>query len=135
MAGNTRKRTNGSGAPRGGDATIDAATVRLRVDRLADSAASIVHVVDEVAEGAETQGRNLDLTLTEVNQIAASLAETAKQADLVTASADGLLSSINEMAASVEQVSANALSLSSSVAETAASAQETASSIKSTETR
>jgi methyl-accepting chemotaxis protein len=93
--------------------------------------AGFTRLTDEMAGGALLQVRGLGGAVEDMNEIVASLSETAAQAESARTSSDGLTSSVNELAASIEQVSANTNSLASSVAETAASAQESASSIQS----
>ena len=60
----------------------------------------------EVSDGADAQMRSVDSALSGVNQLSASLKETATQAEVVTASTESLVSSINEVAASIEEVTA-----------------------------
>src|SRR5215216_3839985 len=85
----------------------------------AGSMAGFSRLADEMAGGALLQVRGLESATDDMNEIVASLSETASQAESARMSSDGLVSSVNEIAASIEQVSANTNSLASSVAETA----------------
>ena len=113
MASPTTRRTNGSNGHAGRIQRFDADAVRTRADQISHSASLIARVADEVAEGAQSQGRSLDEAVSELSGMTSSLVESSTQAESVSVSADELVSSMNEMAASIEQVTANATSLSS----------------------
>ncbi|HET9467565.1 MAG TPA: hypothetical protein VFO48_04095, partial [Vicinamibacterales bacterium] len=119
MASQSRK-TNGSNGGHGRG--IDTKTLRSRAELVTVSAAGIARIADEVAQGSVAQLGTLDEALGDMNEIVASLGETAIQAESATNSSEALVSSVNEIAASIEQVSANTASLSSSIGQTAASA-------------
>ena len=76
----TRTKTNGraNGSRRGFDPSLVAA----QTDQLTAAAHAIARITDEVSEGADTQVRSLDATLSGLNEMAASLKETAGQADV-----------------------------------------------------
>ena len=101
-----------------------------QAEQLTAAASTISRITEDVAEGADVQVRTLERTVVGVNEMAASLKETAGQADSVAVSTEELLSSVNEMAASIEQVTANTTSLSVSVAQTAASIEQNAASVQ-----
>src|SRR5687768_17377172 len=97
--GKPEARSNGSSA-----------TSRVVLDqaaRVTGSAGIIARVAEEVSEGAGLQLSSLDSALNGLNEMSASLRETATQADSLAGSAEELSSSVNEMAASIEQVTAN----------------------------
>src|SRR5262245_21990130 len=112
------RRTNGANGlySRG----IDIVTIRSQAEQVSLSAAGIARIADEVAQGATVQLGSLDGALGEMNEVVASLLDTAAQAESATNSSESLVSSVNEIAASIEQVSANTTSLSASVAQSAA---------------
>ena len=110
---------------------IDISRVRESTAGLTDSAAMISRTADDVATGAESQAQALDSAVSVVNEMAASLKETAGLAESVAASTEELASTVNEVAASIEQITGNSTQVAATVNETAASSQETAASIKS----
>src|SRR5215212_2182266 len=110
--------------------TLDATLVAARTDQVEAAAHAIARISGDVSEGADSQIRSLDGTLSGLNEMVASLKETAGQADSVAASAEELLSSVNEMAASIEQVTANTVSLAASVGETSTSIVQTSASMR-----
>ena len=91
------------------------ADVRSRATSAAPAGATTA-----IARGAEIQIAALDAALSGVNQMAASLRETAGQAESVSAAAEELASSVTEVAASIEQVTGNATNLASGSNQTAA---------------
>src|SRR5436190_19492872 len=103
-----RRRTmavsNGNGL--GGHA-LDHGLVKDEAIQITGAVSRIVEMTDEVSAGAEAQIRSLDSALSGLNEMSASLKETASQAESVVASTDSLNSSISEVAASVEQVTRN----------------------------
>ena len=109
------KAAAGNGAGGG----IDTQMVLSQAEQVAATAGTIARLNEEVSEGADAQLRSLDRALASVNEMAASLTQTAGQAESVSVSAEQLGSSVNEMAASIEQVTANTASLAASVRETA----------------
>ena len=102
MASHTRRGTNGANGSNGrGTGRMprpDTAAVRVRAEQVARSATAIARVADEVAAGAEVQVRSLQEALSDMRQVASSLADTARQTDSVTGSAEGLVNSTNEIA-------------------------------------
>ena len=119
------RKSNGRVAP-----AFDTRLVLSQAEQVVTTAGTIARISDEVSEGTESQTRALDRALGSLNDMSASLKETAGQAESVTASAEELGSSVNEMAASIEQVTANTTSLAASIAETGAAIQESAASIQ-----
>ena len=105
--------------------------LRSRAELVTVSAAGIARIADEVARARRRSCGSLDAALSDMNDVVASLIDTAGQAESATNSSEGMVSSVNEIAASIEQVSANTASLSSSIAQTAASAQQSSASIQS----
>src|SRR6185503_16765120 len=99
---------NGMVNGQGGYAAADPHLLRSEASHITDAVTRIARITDEVSEGADTQVRSIDSALSGLNEMSASLRETATQADVVTASTDGLVSSIAEVAASIEQVTRNA---------------------------
>jgi len=95
------RKPNGSHGRGNGRYAIDTGVLRSRAEQMTVSVAVIARKVDEVAEGTATQVRGLGTTLADMNEIVASLGETADQAESARASSDGLVSSINEIAASM----------------------------------
>ena len=115
MASHSRKPNGSNGTH--GTRFIDSEAIRSRAELVTVSAAGIARIADEVAQGATSQLGSLDAALAEMNDVVASLIDTAGQAESATNSSEGMVSSVNEIAASIEQVSANTTSLSSSIAQ------------------
>ena len=88
------------GAVNGRRPALDARMVATQAEQVTASAIAIARITDDVSNGAETQIRSLDGTMSSLNEMAESLKETASQADSVGASSEELMSSVNEMAAS-----------------------------------
>jgi methyl-accepting chemotaxis protein len=82
-----RRTSNGNGKASGG---VDTHRMRERADQVTHSASGIARIADAVFEGAETQIRSLDEAVAGINQIAASLRETAQQTESVSESAEEL---------------------------------------------
>jgi len=66
---------------------FDSAVILTSARQVASAAGTISRVSDEVFEGAEAQVRTLDRATSGLNEMAASLKETAHQATSVTVSA------------------------------------------------
>src|SRR6185503_4087541 len=98
---------------------------------ITNAAKIIARMAEEVAEGADVQMRSVDHALGGVNQLSASLKETATQADGVASSTESLVSSINEVAASIEQVTVGTDTLAGAIQQVAASMHESNASIQS----
>src|SRR4051794_19358607 len=105
----THKRTtpNGNGAKKGNGHAPVAAVQRPPARSNSNggkpvnvSAQIIARVADEVSEGAAAQARSLDQALRVMEDMSASLRETASQSEDVSAAAEEILSGMNEMAAS-----------------------------------
>jgi len=124
------QRSNGSGRETR-IAALNIGLVRDRALRVTDSANGIARIAEAVSDGADVQIRALDEAVSGVNQMAASLKETASQAESVGTSTEQLVSSVNELSVSLEQVSANMAGLASAADQTATSATETSASIQS----
>ena len=78
-----------------------------RALRVTEAAGEIVRLSDQVAHGATSQVRSLDDALTGLNQMSASLGETAGQAETIATATDQLVSAVTEVSASIDQVTAN----------------------------
>src|SRR4030095_13680577 len=98
---------------------FDSAIVLTSARQVAAAAGTISRGSDEVFEGSEAQVRTLDRATGVLNEMAASLKETAQQATSVTTSAEELASAVAESAASVEQVTSNTAHLSEAITRTA----------------
>src|SRR6187401_95528 len=122
--GLTNGRANGNGAH-----AVDHTKLRQEAGQISDVVSRIAQITDQVSAGADAQARSLDTALSGLNQITASLKETAGQAETVSGSTDGLLSSINEVAASIEQVTRNSENLATFITQTASSIKESNASI------
>ena len=83
------------------------------------TAGTLSRLAQEVSDGAELQTRSLDEALSGVNEMSASLKETATQSASVSTSAEQFVNSITEMTASIEQVTVNVRSLVDSAATSA----------------
>src|SRR5262249_59677067 len=88
MATQNRKSVNGANGHRA--LAFDPAVIRSRAEQVTESASDIARIADEVSAGADSQIRSLDDALSNVNQMAASLRETAGQAESVTRSSETL---------------------------------------------
>jgi methyl-accepting chemotaxis protein len=109
---------------------FDSAVILSSARQVAAAATTISRVSDDVFEGAEAQAGTLDRATGVLNEMAASLKETASQATSVTVSAEELASAVAETAASIEQVTSNTASLSEAITRTAGSVQQSAASIQ-----
>src|SRR5262245_31387496 len=89
----------------------DFSMLRDEANQITEGVSRIAEMTDQVSAGADDQVRSLENALSGVNQMAASLRETAGQAQSVSQSTESIVSSINETAASVEQVTKNSESL------------------------
>ena len=79
MASQSRKPngSNGTTSAR----LIDAEAIRSRAELVTVSAAGIARIADEVAQGATSQLGSLDAALGDMNEVVASLIDTAGQAE------------------------------------------------------
>lgn len=71
---------------------LDTASVRNEAGLISHAAAALARMTEEVSDGADTQIRSLDEALSGVNEMAASLRETAAQAESVALSSEELVS-------------------------------------------
>lgn len=85
------KSTRSNGASGG----INSQVVLDQAELLAGSASIVARVSEEVSEGAGTQLAAIESALTGLNEMSASLKETAGQAESVAVSAEELASSVN----------------------------------------
>jgi len=120
--------TNGNGA------TVNRAGLIDEAARITDAVSMIAQITDEVSQGADLQVRSLDSALSGINELSASLKETATQAEAASTATDALVSSVNEVAASIEQVASSTDSLSIAVRQVTTSMVETSASIDSVAT-
>ncbi|HZA36090.1 MAG TPA: hypothetical protein VE505_14235, partial [Vicinamibacterales bacterium] len=77
----TNGRTNGA-VPRSRPG-LDARVVAAQAEQVATAVTALARITEDVSEQAETQVRSLDGTLSGLNEMAASLKETAGRADAV----------------------------------------------------
>src|SRR4029453_895926 len=82
---------------------FDTQLVLARARQVTSTAGALARVTDQVAEGAEEQTRALDRSLSSLNEVGASLKETAQQVENISVSAEELVSSTNKMRAPIEQ--------------------------------
>src|SRR5262245_32103080 len=115
---------NGNGAR-----VLDRSVLRDEATQITDAVSSIVQMTDQVSVGADIQVQALDNALSGLNEMTASLRETASQAESVAGSTDSLVSSINEVSASIEQVTQSSESLAGFIRQTATAIQESSASI------
>jgi len=87
-----------NGRGNGHRAAIDTRAALDQALRVTEAAGVIARLSDEFAQGATSQVRSLDDALTGLNEMAASLGETASQATTIAGSTDQLVSSITEVA-------------------------------------
>src|SRR5215213_1938145 len=99
---------NGNGNGNGNRANaLNRRALREETGEISVAAKVIAQMADEVSEGADTQMRSVEGAVSGLNQLSASLKETATQAEAVSVSTETLVSSINQVAASIEQVTTN----------------------------
>ena len=77
-----------NGRPNGRPAGFDPRRVTAQTEQVTTAANAIARLTDDVSDGAEAQIRSLDGALSGLNQMAASLKETAGQAESLSASAE-----------------------------------------------
>src|SRR5688500_14584718 len=106
-----------------------AASQTLRIQHetalMASATDELARITDVLHEGNVAQSRSLDEFVSQVNETAASLKETATRAASVAGSSEQLVSSMNEMAASTEQVNGSAIVLTQAMNEISAAVEET----------
>src|SRR5215510_5395165 len=95
------RKVNGRASRAAHTSPFDTQLVLAQARQVTSTAGTLARITDQVAEGAEEQTRALDRSLSSLNEIGASLKETAQQAESVSVSAEALVSSANEMAASI----------------------------------
>src|SRR5512145_3443324 len=115
-----------------GHGALDPTKLRDEASHITTAVSRIVEMTDLMSEGADAQVRSLDSALSGLNEMTASLKETATQAGVVAVSTEGLVSSITEMAASIEQVTKNSESFATLVRQTAAGIQQSNQSVQKT---
>src|SRR5262245_58135135 len=118
----TRMAANGGNGHR--THTLNHDLLRDEASQITDAVARIVAMTDQVSAGADVQVQSLDSALSGLNQMTASLKETAGQAESVASSTDSLTSSITEVAASIEQVTKSTNGLAADMRSTASAVQE-----------
>src|SRR5690242_4359724 len=89
----------------------------------------ILEIIEQVGSGLENESVTLDAIVSETNELASSLKETATQAGSVADSSAETVSSTNEIAASVEQVTSNLTQMAASATQTTASVKQLSTSI------
>ena len=106
---------NGANGNGNGAGSFNRAGLLDEASQISDAVARIAQITDEVSQGADVQVRSLDAALSGVNELSASLKETATQAESVAGATEILVSSINEVAASIEQVATSTDTLAGAV--------------------
>src|SRR5262245_50288811 len=97
------RKVNGRSSRAAQRSPFDTQLVLTQARQVTSTAGTLARITDQVAEGAEEQTRALDRALNSMNEVGASLKETAQQAESISVSSEALVSSTNEMAASIEQ--------------------------------
>src|SRR5262249_53705050 len=121
---NRTRKANGRTAGRRAASLLDIHAMRERAERVTRSATDIARIADAVYEGAETQIRSLDEAFSTVNQMTASLKETAQQAESIGVSPGELAAAPGGLWGRTEQVTGNPASLAAAVAQTATASEQ-----------